>query len=158
MEILVIRHAQAEDDSLTGRDFDRKLTSKGKRQSKDIGKLLRKAELVPELVLTSPVVRARDTATLLCGAGKFADPLIENWLSCGMRPEEAIEQLGGFSNFGRVAIVGHQPDLGMLVEHWLGCDGGAIRVRKAEVFYLALGPGLRRGHLQAALPWQFTGR
>lgn len=155
MEILVVRHAQAEDDSLSGRDEDRTLTDKGRIQSRDLGRHLKKINQVPQLILTSPRVRARDTAILLSEAAGSPPPLEEGALNCGARPKNIVDLLSNYQKFERVAIVGHQPDLGYLVEWWLGAGDGRIRVRKGSVIALHLNRSLQKAELQAILPWQW---
>src|SRR3954453_13921361 len=61
--IWFLRHGEAED---TEPDFDRRLTAKGKRQSRHAGAALRALGVEIEVSLASPGVRALDTARLAC--------------------------------------------------------------------------------------------
>lgn len=59
MTIGFLRHAEAEDGH--GSDFGRKLTPKGLEQAAKAGKFFQRNGLLPDLIVTSPVVRARQT-------------------------------------------------------------------------------------------------
>src|SRR5690606_4916298 len=104
---------------------------KGFEQAAKVGRLLKRVNRRPEVVLTSPLVRSRQTAEALCEAAEMPGPVVQGWLACGMDPEEAIRELVAFSDFERVAIVGHEPDLSSLVEWLLGCTGSSVEVKKA---------------------------
>src|SRR6478736_1625210 len=104
MELLVIRHAKAEDQSVSGSDFDRALVEKGYEQSRRLGRFLKKVDRRPDVVLASPLVRAQQTAETLCEAASMPGPVTQGWLACGMDPETAIRELVAFSDFERVAI------------------------------------------------------
>ena len=138
MTLLLIRHATAAAHGLVGGDLVRNLVEKGHEQSQRIGKFLKKHELTPDIVLSSPVLRAKETAEILAGEG-CPKPVIESWLACGMRPETALRELKAYQQFNRVAIVGHEPDFSALVEHILGSETYSIRVKKASIISLDLG-------------------
>jgi len=131
MELLLIRHAKAE--SYATSDAARALTEKGREQAAKVGAFLGKQGLVPELTLASPLVRARETAEIMCHAAGAQSPSIEPWLACGMRPSAAMKELVGYRQFQRVAIVGHNPDFECLAEWLLGSQAGGFHVSKASV-------------------------
>jgi phosphohistidine phosphatase len=67
MKILIlVRHAQAVDQSPVITDHDRPLTSKGIKQSKKLPKLLRKLDIKPDHVISSTANRCHDTAKQIC--------------------------------------------------------------------------------------------
>lgn len=131
MELLLIRHAKAEPYAIN--DSARALTHKGREQAGKVGGFLRAHQLVPDVTLASPLVRARETAEIFCAAAGIDTPLIEPWLACGMRPASAMNELSAYKDFQRVAIVGHEPDFSYLAEWLLGVQAGAIHVRKASM-------------------------
>lgn len=151
MTLLLIRHATAADHELSGGDFVRNLVEKGKEQSQRVGKFLKKQELIPDIVLTSPVLRAKETAEILSEEG-CPKPIVESWLACGMRPEIALHELKAYQEFSRVAIVGHEPDFSALVEHILGAEAYSIRVKKTSIISLELG---RHPVLNFSIPCRF---
>ncbi|MBK1791307.1 SixA phosphatase family protein [Persicirhabdus sediminis] len=134
MDLIIIRHAKAEDNQ--GADGERALTDKGISQGEAVGDLLIQLDLEPDVVLASPLVRARQTAEAICSRWEAATPIIEPWLSCGMPPSEAKVELQAYSAFQTVAIVGHEPDLSCLVEHILGMQIGCCEMKKASVCYI----------------------
>ncbi len=133
MELLLIRHAQAESYSID--DSSRVLTEKGIAQAKRVGALLKEKNLIPDVTLTSPLVRARQTAGLFCeSAGLEAEePVVESWLACGMRPSLAMHELLAYAELERVALVGHEPDLSSLARWLMGSQAGGFHVRTASV-------------------------
>lgn len=151
MTLLLIRHATAAAHGLPGGDFVRNLVGKGQEQSRRVGKFLKKHELVPDVVLSSPVLRAKETAELLAEEG-CPRPIIESWLACGMRPEVALQELSAYQEFSRVAIVGHEPDFSALVEHILGAEAYSIRVKKTSIISVELG---RHPMLNFSIPCKF---
>lgn len=151
MYLLLLRHGKAENSDPNG-DFSRALVEKGREQARRAGTLLKNADLMPEIVLTSPLIRARQTADEFCQAGGIPGPVIQSWLASGMAPETALTELTAFRDFKRVAIVGHEPDLSRLIELLLGAMGGSIEVRKGTLAYLEITPPVLRGRLAFLIP------
>lgn len=151
MTLLLIRHATAEAHGLPGGDFVRHLVEKGQEQSRRVGRFLKKQSLIPDLVLTSPVQRARETATFLAEEG-CPEPTVEPWLACGMEPETALRELKAYQQFQRVALVGHEPDFSSLAEHLLGARAYSIRVKKTSILSIDLG---RHPQLNFSIPCKF---
>ena len=149
MELLLIRHGKAEDHGHPGGDGARDLIEKGREQSHKVGVFLKENDLVPDLALTSPLVRARTTAEIVCETAGADPPVVERWLACGMRPTVALGELAAYrDSCRRVAIFGHEPDFSMLTEHIIGADPGGVRVKKASVLLLSIDPPHREGALQ----------
>lgn len=139
MELLVIRHGKAVDSHPQG-DSARQLVPKGIDQAERIGRMLKRIDRRPHIVLTSPLVRARETAEALCRAAEMPGPVTVGWLACGMDPETAIRELVAFNDFEKVAIVGHEPDLSSFIEWMLGCSGSTVEVKKGNVTCLEVHP------------------
>ena len=131
MKLYVIRHAQA----VSTFTNERALTPKGQQQSMNIGNYFKASGVVPDIVLASPMLRARQTAEILCVSAGFVLPQVESWLSCGMSPEAAMHELKAYAALDSVVIVGHQPDLGFFLDKVLG--GFPHAVKKASVSVLA---------------------
>lgn len=128
------------------------MVEKGWGQARDVGRLLKRIGCLPDLVLTSPLVRARETAAGFCGEAGIDGPVEVPWLSCGVDPETALEELRGYSEFERVAVVGHEPDLSELIGYLLGAGSGRVRMKKGAVALVRLGVGMRAGELVFLLP------
>jgi phosphohistidine phosphatase len=151
MELLIIRHAKAESNHSAG-DRARALTPHGMEQARKLGVMLLKTGLNPELVLTSPYVRAHQTADHLCRAAGIPGPVVQGWLGCGMDPEDAMKELSAFHDFERVAIVGHEPDLSSFIEWVLGCSGASVEVKKASITGMMVHPPAWHGRLLFHIP------
>lgn len=115
MRLYVIRHGKAERDSATGRDEDRPLKPKGIRQSQWLGEQLAAAgKHKPELIVSSPLARAVDTARAVHQAVRcpleFADAL-----STHSTASEILKLVESKRAIGSLVIVGHNPLLEELI-------------------------------------------
>lgn len=117
--IWLLRHGDAEPHG--GDDAGRSLTEKGRQQAIDAGRALAAIGAAIEACMSSPKMRAVETARLVC------EPL-------GMEPEIDERLRGdGFDPFelaagrGDVLLVGHEPDLSDAVAR---LTGGSVRLRK----------------------------
>jgi len=104
--IWLLRHGEAEDGSP---DAERVLTAKGRRQARAAGAALAAIGAQIELCLTSPKVRAADTARLACEA-LGVEPVTEPALGGGPIDPSALT-----AGLEQVLLVGHDPDLSMAV-------------------------------------------
>lgn len=156
MELIVLRHGKAEDHHPSG-DASRELLEKGRIQSRDAGQLLKSAGLLPELVLCSPLVRARQTAEEFCAAAGLPAPTVEPWLAAGMHPETALNELTAFREFSRVAIIGHEPDLSELIQWLLGSRGNSIEMKKGSLACLRIHPPAKFATLLFLAPPSIVG-
>jgi phosphohistidine phosphatase len=131
MLLLLNRHANAgePDPAQWPDDRDRPLTDKGRKVQADVSRWLRKRELAPTIVLTSPWTRAAQTAAILVEVARVAQPavpcepladdpdLIRLQDHVGDRPREAI-----------VALVGHSPWMEELAALLLGGSASALQL------------------------------
>lgn len=106
------RHGEAEDPETAGSDFDRALTSFGRRQVSEMTRWLLSREASPELVLHSPLVRARQTAEAIAEEIR-GDVVIlqEPVLSPGFSTARLLQRLQN-AGVTKVVCIGHQPDIG----------------------------------------------
>ncbi len=126
MQILIIRHAKAGQRGLLGfigkKDAARPLTDAGRKDMRKAAKGLQ--SLVPEIdvLATSPLARARETADIV--SKKYDDtPVTElALLAPGGSKEDVLAWLREQKPTATVALVGHEPDLGMLAS-WLLAGG-----------------------------------
>lgn len=155
IELYLVRHGvAAERGPKYPDDRLRPLTPEGgKRFASSVPGLL-ELDVVIDFVLTSPLVRARDTATLLA-AGLKPKPAIAEVaaLSPGGRHQAILEAIKTYTKRShRLALVGHEPDLGELAARLLGARG-IIQFKKGAVCAIDLdgatpgGPGTLRWHL-----------
>lgn len=121
-EIYLVRHAIA---AARGEewpdDSKRPLTERGVERFKECVDGLVWLDVGIDEIFTSPLVRARQTAEYL-SAGLPSKPPIRvlDALAPGHAPAKVVEDLARESRKRRVALVGHEPDLGELAAHLLG--------------------------------------
>ena len=106
MRLLIVRHAEAGPGSP---DELRVLTPLGREQAWELGRRLREQGVAPDAVVSSPLLRARETAVAL-GLG---EPQVDERLAPGATPEDIREAVEGRGE--TVVVVGHQPDCGQAV-------------------------------------------
>ena len=120
IELIVLRHAHAGDSATwQGDDELRPLTEKGRRQAERVGRLLAAAGFVPDAVLASPLVRARQTAEIvadLLGVPVHLEARLGEMVDLPVL-ERILEDAG---SPGRPVIVGHDPDFSDLVSELVG--------------------------------------
>lgn len=107
-----MRHGPAEDHAPTGRDGDRALTPSGRERVAQVAAALVARGEVPSLIVSSPLVRARQTAEIVADAcGIRADQIT---LERALAPEgDQLALYAGQLEAGlaRVLVCGHEPDL-----------------------------------------------
>lgn len=131
MTVLFLRHAHAEDER--DGDFGRRLTPKGLQQSEKAGRFLLRNGLEPDVILASPVVRARQTAEIV-GQVLGMPISIAEWLACGMKPSTVFEKTSALGDRPTVLLVGHEPDFSQAVSAWIGAARpDAIEIKKASL-------------------------
>ncbi len=136
MTLYFLRHAEAEDAADS--DFNRSLTPKGREQASKAGKFLRREKLIPDLILTSPVLRALQTARTVADA-VGADLVMNSWLACGMDPGTLLRELAPHMEKSSILLVGHEPDFSAAIALLLGAAGPyALNIRKASLAALVL--------------------
>jgi phosphohistidine phosphatase len=132
--LYLVRHAEAEPVRTV--DAERRLTPKGKDQAARLGRFFRERDFAVEVVFSSPLVRAAQTAELLARPLGLS-PVLRQELAAGVTPA-AVRRFLQAQNIGDGAIiVGHEPDLGGVAADFLGCEADRFRVRKATVICLS---------------------
>jgi phosphohistidine phosphatase len=106
MRLLIVRHAEAAPGSP---DELRPLTADGRAAARGLGRRLRDEGLVPDAVVSSPLLRARETARAL----GFGEPDVDERLAPGATPSDLRDAALGRGE--TVLVVGHQPDCGRAV-------------------------------------------
>lgn len=133
MMLYVVRHAIAEDAAPTGDDAARRLTSGGRRKMQGVVHGLRALGVEPDAILTSPLVRAVETARIVVAWLREApEPRELEALASDVAPAETLRALRPFGRNQHVMIVGHEPNLsGVLALLLTGTtDGAAIEMKK----------------------------
>jgi phosphohistidine phosphatase len=164
MRILLVRHAIAEEREtfvLTGKHDDaRPLTPRGDRRFRQVVRGLRCVMPRLDVIATSPLVRAQQTASIL-GAGYGGVPSVEvlrPLVPAGVH-EDVVTWLEARREVWReaaaiavVALVGHEPELGRLASWWLTGEAGPwMAIKKGGVVALEFADRVVPG--KARLVW-----
>ena len=111
--LLVLRHAKSAWDTGAESDFERPLSKRGKKDAPRMGAWLRREGLVPDLVVSSPARRARQTVKRVCReSGCDAERVVWEPAVYGAGISELLGVLERCPpSAGRVLLVGHNPGL-----------------------------------------------
>lgn len=161
MKLLVIRHAVAEDRdafAVTGQpDARRPLTDDGRKKMKGAARGLKRVVDRIDVLATSPLLRAAQTAELVSKAYGGLETRTVDELSPERRPDELLGWLRGHQLGDTVAVVGHEPHLGFLVG-WLltGRNDSFVEFRKGGAALLEFDDPPSGGN--AVLSWAMPPR
>lgn len=119
MKLYIMRHGPAEDFASTGRDFDRALTQAGRERVRQVAARLSEENEAPRVVVSSPLVRARQTADLVAPIALDSKHVhVDDALAPG-GDAAGLVRAHVAKGSRRVMLVGHEPDLSGLVEELL---------------------------------------
>lgn len=155
MQLYVVRHAYAgqRGDPNYPDDAERPLTKKGRKRFKALVKQLAKRGLQPELVATSPLVRCRQTAALLCATTPGHPSLVD---VAALAPGSDLQALITWTNQQAersIAWVGHSPDVEQLIGALIGSDAH-VRMAKGAIASIDFDGEVTPG--QGVLQWLVT--
>ncbi|MGP6156005.1 MAG: phosphohistidine phosphatase SixA [Vulcanimicrobiaceae bacterium] len=133
MNVYFLRHGiAAERDEWQGADFDRPLTEEGHKRMARQAKAMAELSLAPDVILTSPLLRAKQTATIVSGKLHPRDGLIEDErLGLDFNLDRLSGVLEGCRAAGAVMLVGHEPSLSETIGRLIG--GARIDLKKGAL-------------------------
>lgn len=113
MNLLLVRHAEAEDAAVSGADFTRKLTAHGQQSASDVARALRHCLSGSVLIWSSPLLRTHETAEYVAQAlatpvSQYHDAIPAEDLNVLSQDWQALPELPD-----TLIVVGHQPHLGI---------------------------------------------
>lgn len=157
MDLYLIRHADALPQGADGinTDEERPLSSEGFLQAKKLGGAFKKHKLAFDLIVSSPLVRAQQTASELRQVLELTEHQMETReeLAPGGRAKKLVRYLNGLQATS-IALVGHQPDLGKYAAWLIGEKEVQIHFAKAGAAYVRIeGPP---GKGSGVLLWLIT--
>lgn len=157
LRCVLFRHGiAAEREEWTGKEVDRPLTDKGKRRVRLAAAGLRRLDVRPTHILTSPLIRAVETAKLLHVTLAVRSPLqLVDELLADAPPEKMIGLLHDLSPGSCVLCVGHEPHLGMTASLLLsGRLSGTFPLKKAGACLIEMSLPIKPG--RGRLLWWLT--
>ncbi|MFQ5798155.1 MAG: phosphohistidine phosphatase SixA [Bacteroidota bacterium] len=142
MELYILRHGIATDQEgmYVGNDRERPLTPKGMKKMKKECRGMRALQLEFDLILTSPLVRARQTAEVVAKAFDAQDKLEDcAHLASGGDHDLLVKQLQSYPEDYRILLVGHEPDLGTFIASIaFGNEHASLKLRKGGLCKVVL--------------------
>ena len=151
MQLYFLRHGEADWPGWTKPDDERPLTDFGKKEARQVAKFLSRLNVKPDLILTSPLPRALQTAEAAA-----------EQLKAKLCQDEALEPGFGISELSTVLkrhrskvlmLVGHEPDFSSVIS---ALTGGFIKMSKAGVALIDFDPETEKGRLLWLFPPKFA--
>lgn len=151
MELILWRHAEAEEGDGSLPDSKRRLTARGDRQARKVAQWLHKHLPRKRKVLVSPAERTQQTAHAL-----ELPYEIEPGLGIGASARDVLKAAGWPNQNGAVLIVGHQPTLGRVAALLLTGEEADWAVKKGGIWWFSSRDGDTPTVLRAVLNPDFT--
>jgi phosphohistidine phosphatase len=151
MELYFLRHGEADWPDWKKSDDERPLTKRGKKQMRDAAKFLDCLKVRPDLIVTSPLPRAAQTAEIAA-----------DYLKAKLRKDELLAPGFGPSKLRTVLkrhrakvlmLVGHEPDFTQVISE---LTGASLKLSKAGVALLDVDPESEEGKLLWLFPPKFA--
>jgi phosphohistidine phosphatase len=134
MRIHLLRHGTAEDARPGGADAERKLTEAGREEIRRAAACAVKAGFAPSLILSSPHVRAIETAEIAAAvAGYQGTSVRTDALVPSGSPERVWDEIRGRQNETEILLAGHEPLMSQLAAYFLDSPGLQVNMRKATL-------------------------
>lgn len=150
MKLYFLRHGIAEDvDTWKGDDSDRPLTREGCQKMEREAKAFAQLDVAPDAIITSPLVRAKQTAEIAAAALKqraIEDPR----LSPGFDTNRLEQILNDHNDADAVMLVGHEPDMSETIGRVIGGARARIDLKKGGLAYVEVE---RESGLSGELVW-----
>ena len=135
-ELLIMRHAKSSWDPPYPTDFERPLNKRGRKAAPRMGEFLAERDLLPDLIVSSPAERAKQTTELFAEASGYDGELrFEQAIYHAFSGDLLAVVQGLPDEAERVMLVGHNPGFEMLVEQLCGGD---VRMPTAAIAYIKL--------------------
>jgi phosphohistidine phosphatase len=151
MELYFLRHGEADWPEWKKSDDERPLTKRGKREMRDVAKFLDRLRVRPNLIVTSPLPRAAQTAEIAA-----------DYLKAKLRKDELLAPGFGASKLRTVLkrhrarvlmLVGHEPDFTQVISE---LTGASLKLSKAGVALVDVDPESEEGKLLWLFPPKFA--
>jgi phosphohistidine phosphatase len=134
MEIYLFRHGSAEDARAGRPDSARELTEEGREKTAAVARMARKTGVRPLLVLTSPYIRARQTARIAAQELECSEAVVSfDSLVPHGSPETVWRDLRDYSEQPALLLAGHEPLLGRLAAFLLNAPSLEIEMKKSAL-------------------------
>jgi len=140
MKLYLVRHAIADDTTSYEDDSLRPLTEKGREKMKKIVAALKDLGVQPDLIISSPYLRASQTASILAKGLKYKEELLYSDFLVPMgEPNDMIGEINEKYSVDELMLVGHEPNISSLASLLLaGNPDLSINFKKGSVCCLSV--------------------
>ena len=151
MQLYFLRHGEADWPNWTKPDDERPLTDFGKKEVRQVAKFLDRLKVRPDLIVSSPLPRASQTAKIAA-----------EYLKAKLRQDESLTPGFGMSELRTLLrrhgskvlmLVGHEPDFTTVIS---GLTGTSLKLSKAGVAMIDVDPDSEEGKLLWLFPPKFA--
>jgi phosphohistidine phosphatase len=157
MQIYLLRHGIAEDPKPGMRDADRALTQEGRKKLAKTLSRAREVGVAPTLIVTSPYLRAKETAQIAAAELQYKGELLEtkSLIPAGT-PQGVWDEVREHKSEEQILLVGHEPLFSSLAAFLLGSSSVQIDFKKGAILRVDVDrfPAQPRG----VLKWYLTPR
>jgi phosphohistidine phosphatase len=130
--LMLLRHAKTERAEPGERDRDRKLMKRGRADAPALGAYMERHDLIPDLALVSPAVRAQETWTLVAGRFAKAPRTLTDDRIYNATPDALIDVIAENRKAQSLVIVGHNPSLHEVALQLIGSGNREARTNLNE--------------------------
>jgi len=151
MDLYFLRHGEADWPNWKKDDDERPLTKRGKKEMHEVGAFLKRVKGRPDLIVTSPLPRAAQTAEIAAKHLKIKwreDKLLRPGFG-----RDELERLLGKYPAESLMVVGHEPDFSEVISE---LTGASLKLPKAGVALIELNRSWRDGRLLWLFPPKFA--
>ncbi len=153
MDLYFLRHGLAGHASQwEGDDWERPLTDEGRARLRREGETIARLEIAPEVLLSSPLRRALETAQTVAPYLADAPPIgVDKRLAPGFGLKQLAQILEAYAGSGSLMLVGHEPDFSTTIGRLIG--GGKVVCKKGGLAWVEVpDPRAPKGSLVALIP------
>lgn len=155
MKLIIIRHAEAVEKTPDVSEEWRYLTPEGRVFFRKTARTMMEKGVNPDLILTSPLIRAVQTADILAETLSYDGPLhAVNDLAPGFDMTDLENILAEYRSVNELALVGHEPDLSDLIATLFSLESG-VKFKKGTAAMVKLEPS---GPGTATFKWLASGK
>jgi phosphohistidine phosphatase len=157
MELYVLRHGIAADGLPGSQDSARELTDEGREKVAAVARMARRAGVEPSLILSSPYIRAVQTAKIAAAEFGYSGPLLKtDALVPFATPKGIWDELREHAKESAVLLAGHEPLLSQLVGYLLAAPSMQVEMKKATLVRIDISGNTLAP--RGALRWMITAR
>ena len=133
-KLYIIRHAKSSWKDMWLDDFERPLNKRGKLNAPFMGSVLKKQNVMPDIIISSPALRAKTTAKIIAKKVKYSKKIVFNEDVYESSPSKLHKILTKIDDKHSIAFLfGHNPELNMLAENYVDFDENIVTCGVVEI-------------------------